>query len=987
MATLEQLEQAFIAADEAGETEDAQAFAEEIQKLRSAKSEVKAPEESASIGSQIGAVGDLILSAPSFIANAIGTPIIAGGYAVAGVDEPFALAKEAMDKEVNETTIGKFAAHPIKSMTNYDDNTMVDKVFDWVGKKIEGGGQAISEKTGADDLGEGFKQVANLAMLAVPHAMMKKKAKPASIDDILNEIDTTKPEVKPEAPEPSLPEKYKGQAELPFAEEIQGRERQQDLFFDQVAEKLDSTSNQGELFKSTKEPIPEAVEAQVMPEVESAPLGGTGKKGFGQGGAVDLGAFRKDRPLEQTAKTKSFEDWSKDFYKQKPEFKDNLEVAKQVYDKLQTTQPINKVKPDSMLSKGLNQVLKGLDYTTGVVSTRLKNESPEVMQRAVNFEHANISNTGKRLLEADKFLHGLNKLPEPVKELLNNKLYDNNLDAVSQVSKQTGKGLDTHFEKVKAVLTELGLEQKKLGIITNMRENYFPNMVKDLDGLYKDIGKNKAEPLEAALKKAEVSAQAKGGTLSPVERTKIINRYIRNPVREGTKPGHTKERVYDSVPSHLRKHYYTPTEALDTYIRSATNQIEMAKFFGKHRVIDPKTKQVDLIDSIGNLTKELVDSKKISYPQVTAISDLLHSRFGPGNRSPNILTQTYKDIVNATTLGDVQSGLVQITDIPLSTQMNGVVPTIQAVVQTLTGKNTISAKSMGLQNLISEEFVGQRATTRAVNKIFKYNTLGLLDELGKTVILNASKINMEKAANKLSPEHRLVYEYKERFGDSFPQLVADLKAKKRTELTDQLYFSELASRQPISKLEQTQFHLDNPNIGRSATTLKSFMLKQADIIRNESYNQIKKGETIRGSKNLAKLGVLLSAAQISTDVMRAYLSNKPIDEYDSGKIALAMFKTFGYNEYFSDDLANMSFGKATYDLVAPPSAIKPFEYVAQDLKAEFDNKLNTKAKYKWVKNVPLIGKEVYGQMDAGKAERRRLEAEQQRKKFRKMIDG
>ncbi len=69
MATLPELEAAFLKADDAGNAEDAQAFATEIKRLRAAPTSSNTAVANSAVGKGIAAIPDMILNAPTHVRN------------------------------------------------------------------------------------------------------------------------------------------------------------------------------------------------------------------------------------------------------------------------------------------------------------------------------------------------------------------------------------------------------------------------------------------------------------------------------------------------------------------------------------------------------------------------------------------------------------------------------------------------------------------------------------------------------------------------------------------------------------------------------------------------------------------------------------------------------------------------------------------------------------------------------------------------------
>jgi len=692
-------------------------------------------------------------------------------------------------------------------------------------------------------------------------------------------------------------------------------------------------------------------------------LGLTGA-GKGQRGAI---SFKQEpKTLEQKAKILTREDWTKEFAAKYP---DKVQHADTIYDKLN---PVKEIPTKKAFAD--NIVLNIIDYGIGAVSTRIGNIHPRLQQKSVDFEYYNLKNTAQRLGKVDDFLADINNLNKKDLDFINSKLLDNDYEGLRRFLPPKIKQKLSSLEEV---LKQVGEDLKKYGIIEYLRENYFPRLVIDVDGLLGALGTTKKTQLEKILAEKQQKAMSKGESLTEFDKSEIINSYLKNNYNTKGSPGFAKERVLNTIPEELRKFYATPTKGLHSYLRYTTFQIEQAKFFGKHLVRDSETNKVHIGESIGNLVTELVNKGELKPEQIVEYHNILNSRFSKANASPNAIVQGFKDAVNIGLLGDITNGLMQAADVGTAIALDGVRPTIQAVVAKLRGKEQLRARDIGLLNHIADEFVSDRLSTRATNTIFKLNTLSKIDQTLKDINLGSSIEAGKRAAIMGDKKADLYTRYEKRFGKEFPQLVSDLKQGRRTDLTDRFAFSQLSMRQPISKLESSQWAMESPNIARGALTLKSFMLKQADLIRNYSYNEIKKGNVKQGITNLAKIGITLAATNTTMKTIIDYISNKPIDKDPS--LLANFFKIFGYNEYFSDKIQRGAFGEAVEDIVTPP--VRAFDPLYKDVVAILDNSEETKFSGKAIQFLPFFGNELYGYSEYGK----KAKAKKERKESKKNI--
>lgn len=710
-------------------------------------------------------------------------------------------------------------------------------------------------------------------------------------------------------------------------------------------------------------------------------MGGVGKKGFGQGGAISFFGGKKPS-LRDNISNLSKEEWISEFVKQYP---DSANVAEAVYTKAISKSPSA---PDSNLVKKFsemafdNSVVNAVDKGLGSSLTRLENVSPILMQRAVKFEKDFLGKTQHRVEAVTPFMATLDSLPKALKTELDSALIQNDFAKVDALIKQSpNKTLRNKWIEAKGVLNEMGRELQEAGVIEGLRGDYFPRIVEDRKGLLKTLGVTERTALEQRLKEAEV----KRGKLDPLEEATIINQYLRGVGNTGYRPGFSKGRVFDEIPKELEQFYQRPIEALDTYLRQATLEVESARFFGKDAVKGPNGK-LNIEESIGSYLNNEMNAGRIKPADSQVVHDILAARFGPGARGSNSLVQGLKDATNIGLLGDVMNAAIQIADIAPAIALNGIRPTLISIAHQFTKKDRVTAKDLGLINRIADEFISQRPSTKAVDFVFKYNGLAKIDALLKNVNLQSSYLGRQadvKAGGKAF--ERFQRDYAPRFGERFPELINDLREGRRTALTDELVFSELARRQPITRFNYPEMYLRMPN-GRAIYTLKSFMLQQADLVRTQGYNLIKQGRVAEGLSRMAKLAIGLSLSNTAIDNIRNYFLGKPIDlesTMEPGNILAGFFKLFGYNDYFSDNVKRGAFGQAGRDLVAPPlpGISTAYDDLTEDLVAMLDGDMTTKPTKKSLKYIPFVGDKLYWSTPEGKQEALRLKMEAIKDKY------
>lgn len=598
--------------------------------------------------------------------------------------------------------------------------------------------------------------------------------------------------------------------------------------------------------------------------------------------------------------------------------------------------------------KSAAELAEGLDKGLGLGSTRVWRQSPQIALRWREFEKNLKTNTHNYIERTRGFVEALQGLPEALSGKFRRALLSGDIAAAQQVMRQHGDpALARGFVETRKLLDEVGGDLKLTGRVPNLRDNYFPRIVTDREGLLKSVGLTMRTSIEDALRKAEHAAiRTRGSSLTDVEASIVINRVIRGHVPSGElRPGFSKHRVFDEVTEAMEPFYASVEESLHTYLRNAVNDIEKARFFGRDLSIRQLNGQafIDTESSIGALLQRAGHGGKLDARAEETIRSILRSRFISDAAPAHGLVQDVKNAMVLGTLGQFVTGLKQTSDIFTVAAVQGLWPTVQAFASRASGRPGILARDFGLIDNIAEEFAGTRASAKAVNKILKWDLLTPIDTFMKDVGLRAAYIKAQNTARTGKGFDAFQRRYEEAFSTPrFHELLDDLRAGRRTEDTDLLVWSELSDMQPISKAEVPQKYLDMPN-GRIIYTLKTWMLKQGDLVRNKAYYEFRDGHPRTAAKNLTTYMLALAMSGATQDMIVDWMDgvNDPLEASD---VMENMLKTFGWSTYVLEQTRKGELTKAAAEIAMPPFEI--FDKVIQNDPS-------------WVSNIPLAGRPYY----------------------------
>lgn len=557
----------------------------------------------------------------------------------------------------------------------------------------------------------------------------------------------------------------------------------------------------------------------------------------------------------------------------------------------------------------IKQVVEQLDDKLGVVSTRIMNKSKALWWRAHEHERVVLRDTHKHMKAVDPFLVKLQRLPKQTRDILSRAILTGKPEVTNRILQQLGdQELIASWKNVRRTLDSLGDQLVELKRFARKELDYFPRVVKDVEGLLKALGKERGSYLEKALKVANDKAiKARGSALTDLEKSLVINKVLKEDKWPSQQPGFAKERGVEEITPELQKFYATPTESLHSYIRSAVEDIERAKFFGRDlQVISKEGKEYTNVgNSIGALTHRLMNEGKLTPNDAEEIADILRTRFQSGEKAPNEVIQGVKNLSYAGLLGNPFSAAVQLGDVFIQAYTQDIRATLEAVARKLTGRKIISMKDFGLVDHIAEEFVSTSKSAKFLKKAMTIGLFRAVDEFGKDVALNAAVIRFGRLAKTEGGIAKIAQRYGDALGPAeLKQLVTDLQKGERSDLVNSVAFAELTRTQPVTRLEMPQAYLKHPD-GRLLYQFKTFMIKQIDLARRDAYNEIKAGNVAKGLRNLTALGITMGVAGTATAKIKDFMLGRDV-EWKASDIPMNMLKTYGLSEYFIDHFFGVS---------------------------------------------------------------------------------
>ena len=216
-------------------------------------------------------------------------------------------------------------------------------------------------------------------------------------------------------------------------------------------------------------------------------------------------------------------------------------------------------------------------------------------------------------------------------------------------------------------------------------------------------------------------------------------------------------------------------------------------------------------------------------------------------------------------------------------------------------------EEIGIDNIAQELAEGNvKKTTKLLNNILDISLFRRADRLGKEVHINAAFLKAAKQVKTPKGEAAFRKQYEELYA-SLPgkkpgttiidDMIEDFKLDKFTPDTKFHTFNELSRTQPITMAQMPKAYANNPDL-RLLYMLKSFTLKQYDLVRQEAYDEIAKGNVLKGTKNLATLIALYGSYNLGTRTIKDLTKGREINPDMLPENAMQeLLGVFGFNKY------------------------------------------------------------------------------------------
>tara|TARA_R100000482_G_scaffold53125_1_gene19016 strand:- start:123 stop:7703 length:7581 start_codon:yes stop_codon:yes gene_type:complete len=675
--------------------------------------------------------------------------------------------------------------------------------------------------------------------------------------------------------------------------------------------------------------------------------------------------------------------------------KEAPKVPKKVYDDARNkVEGKSRLKAIVSLGKTIKKEFKEpgtLNRILTPLSTRLRVLAPELKRAIRRFEFNVAINTAKDLQVAENFMKQTDKLRKKNigdYTVLDLAMKNSDLKTAQDILDKHDMG--SEFIKVRNMLDNIYARAEMVGYEPNYLSDYFPRKIKDSDGLMNYLYESDSwGVLQSNIKAKEKEL---GRRLEKDERLKLINNLIRGfGGRLGIqRPANLKEREIEYLNTDLNEFYYDSNTALHRYIVQMNEAIEIKRFFGKGMGPQDPNVQVDN-NVVGEYVDTLLDQGVIKPNQQDELINLLRIRFAQGPMDPRIAKMRSGSYL--LTMGQLSSAVTQIGDLAWSIYSGGLTQTGKALGKSVVRKSAITKKDIGIDK-IAQEFTEVPGASKILDRVFTLSGLNYIDSLGKEALINSTIGRYQKQARKGKFSSSLQERLDEAFSEKeLPKVIEDLKSGNITDDIKYLAHYTLSDFQPVSLSEMPEYYLKAPN-GRIMYMLKSYQVKQFNVIRDEAFKKMNQGKTAKekteGVRRLIYLASVLMLTGMTADKIKNFMYGRE-QELDE-MVTDNLLRLFGFNKYLvyvQKRYKNWAYTALKF--MAPPVfLLNPlFESAMQDLDKFYRTKKKGE-KYKipedvkTVKNLPLIGKFYYEYFGPGKEyNMKRKEKEQKKGKKKK----
>ena len=574
--------------------------------------------------------------------------------------------------------------------------------------------------------------------------------------------------------------------------------------------------------------------------------------------------------------------------------------------------------PASVKARKIGTKVKKIpEQIGGIVSTRVANISKPVAARLKRHDFnvsSGIANLTTKIEPFSKIMKKIEKTD--VGRQVKSQMLNGDLDDAYLTLQSNGFDGDSVY-LVKEVMDELYKDATDVGIDMGYVSGYVPRKVKDVGLLRKSLGTD-VDEFDIFLKKRMEQDGLEGelSTLEDAQAAKYFNEWFSGERKLQKGMGFQKQRTVSVVGDDLIDFYDDIPNSIDYYITKVVKEREKREFFGKGKVDKATDGSIDTKKSVGTLARE---DTSITPEKRQELSEILEARFVAGERPVGDVAGMVRDVQTITLLGNPAAAAIQLADIAISTLENGIINTFKGLY-----KRDLTAEQLGVISNISQDIASNGPLSDSVQFFLKWSGFRAVDKLGKDTFINAALLKGRNIVTKNPKKFKQIYG--DKFNGDVDELMRDLASGKVTDNVKLFAWNELSGVQPISLSEVPEAYLNMSN-GRLFYTLKSWAIKQLDVLRRQSVGKMVQGAKSKdikkfseGAKYLAGYSALVLPAQATVQELRKFMrtgefaSEKLGDRYVEAMMNASMVGS----KYNMSTISRGEYGQTIIDIAAPP---------------------------------------------------------------------
>ncbi len=456
----------------------------------------------------------------------------------------------------------------------------------------------------------------------------------------------------------------------------------------------------------------------------------------------------------------------------------------------------------------------------------------------------------------------------------------------------------------------------------NYVKDYFPRQMIDYREFRKFLGKDEQSVVDQAIKRAQEASET---VLTQEQVEAVMNDLISQSRRGGGKPGFLKPRTIAEIDSKISQFYEPWDVALENYLNKVTNDVVNRAYLGKFdptsgALWDPRN------GHFGKIIAEEVAAGRLTGKAADIVIDNLQDRFKIEQNVKGVMAGIGRRIrfaQSAAYLGQLQTAVAQFGDVFGSILHQGPLDTIKGY-----GNRRFDLADIGLHegNVETAQFSRRKGLVdKAADLTIKFG-VGLSDQFNKGGVANAiARHYADVVKNPMSDAfHALNRDYSAKFPDQWPQMLKELRSRafeqgNIKELPNAQFFlyNEMADIHPINPSGMAQgFNAAHP-LAKPFWGLKSYMIKQLDIMRARGYERIKNPQTRgEGLAYLAAYAAVVAAGQnFAVSWLRDKLANRDTDTSDY--FIGGFLQPLGLSRYTITQMKQGEYGKAAAETILP----------------------------------------------------------------------